>query len=82
MDWQEIVYIVITILALVFGGKFWLKWKHMTDVFKELGEAFTKTSKALEDKKLTKDEMRQLLNEWMDVANVIMVLLNRKINGR
>ena len=42
---------------------------------KELAEAMDKTYKALEDNKITKDELKQVIKEWADVLKIWRDLL-------
>lgn len=37
---------------------------------KELGEALTVTSKAIEDDKITVDELKNFIKEWTDVIDI------------
>lgn len=78
MDGYEIAVIVVAVLGIVFGGVFALKWKQAVNLLRELGEAFTHTAEALEDKKLTKDEAVKCLKEWKDVYIAVMLLIGKK----
>lgn len=78
MNWYELAGYVVAILGLIFGGVFWRKWSQGVAFLKEIGEAFTKTSLALYDKRLTKDEALELLEEWRDVVQAIYALIGRK----
>jgi len=73
MDWQYIGLSVLGILAILFS----VKWALAVRALKEIGEAFTKTADALEDKKLTKQEALDLLKEWMDVIASIRALVGK-----
>ncbi|KKN72874.1 hypothetical protein LCGC14_0405780 [marine sediment metagenome] len=79
MEWYEILSLVVVICGAVLGGNFYRKWKQVVNLLLELGEAFTKTGEALEDKKITKAEAVELLEEWMDVFNAVMLLLPKSI---
>ena len=59
----EILTIVLALLSLYLGGKY----KKAKQVIKELAEAMDKTYKALEDDKVTKEELKGILKEWSDV---------------
>ena len=78
LDWYEIAGYAVGILGLILGGVFFVKWNQTVKLMKELGEAFTKTSEALEDKKLTKEEAIAILGEWRDVAEAILILIGKK----
>lgn len=77
-SWLEIAGYAVGIVGLIFGGVFALKWRQTVKLLKELGEAFTKTSEALEDKRLTKAEALGLLKEWMDVIAAVELMLLKK----
>lgn len=74
IDFFEIAGYGGTLLFLLLSGYFAVKWRQVVGLFKELGEAFTITAEALEDKKLTKQEAIKLLKEWLDVAEQIFKL--------
>ena len=78
MDYLTIIGYVVGIIGLTVGVIFGCKWKQVVDLMRELGEAFTVTSEALEDKNLTKAEAIQLLSEWEDVFTKIMVMVGKK----
>ena len=78
-QWYELLSYVVGIAGVVLGVAFYTKWKQMVGLLLELGEAFTKTGEALEDKKITKTEAVEMLKEWMDVFNFIMLLLPASI---
>jgi len=73
MDWQIIVPIILGVVAIVFG----VKWHQVASLLKETGEALITTSEAMEDKKITKDEVVQILKEWADV-----ILAGKKLVGK
>ncbi len=77
MDNIEVIMIIVALLGLTVGGFFSMKWKQACELLKELGEAFTRTSEALEDKKLTREEAVGLLKEWQDVFTKVMLMLGR-----
>jgi len=78
MDWLELAGFIVAILGLIFGTTFAVKWRHLVNLLKELGEAFTTTSEALEDKKITKQEAINCLKEWQDVFAAIIALKGNK----
>lgn len=79
MEWWQILSYVVGIAGIVLGVTFKLKWDQLVKLLLELGEAFTKTGKALEDKKLTKEEAVTMLKEWNDVYLSLMALLPKKL---
>lgn len=54
--------IVLGVLAIYFGSKY----RKVKNAMKELAEAINTTYKALEDNKLTEEELKQLIKEWKD----------------
>ena len=77
-DWLAIAGYGVGILGLILGSVFAVKWVQAVKLMKELGEAFTRTALALEDKKLTKDEAMKCLKEWNDVVVQILLLFGKK----
>ena len=73
MDWQTIALIVLGVLSIVLG----IKWQQVKHLIKEGAEALTELSGAIEDDKLTKEELRALAREWGDV-----ILAFRKLIGK
>ena len=67
----EILTIILALLSLYFGSKY----KKAKQVMKELAEAMDKTYKAIEDNKITKDELKQVIKEWADVLKIWRELL-------
>jgi len=67
----EILTIVLALLSLYFGSKY----KKAKQVMKELAEAIDKTYKALEDNKITEEELKGVLKEWKDLLEIWRDLL-------
>ena len=63
----NILLIVLAVLSVYFSKQY-AKAKR---VLKELAEAIGVTYEAIEDDKLTKDELKKILREWQDVLNTI-----------
>jgi len=78
-NWWSIASLVLLVVSGALGTWFSSKWKHMCNVLKEIGDVFIKSSEALEDKKITKEEALSILKEYQDVAYAVMILLNRKL---
>ena len=78
LNWVDIAVIVVAVLGLIFGGTFAVKYRHGIKLLEALGEAFTETAKALEDKKLTKGEAIDLLAKWQSVFFYVMVFTGKK----
>ena len=76
MEWYEIASYAIGLAGAIIGVVFFTKYEHVVNLLKELGEAFTKTSEALVDKKITKEEAVSLLKEWYEVYDAIKVIAN------
>ena len=53
----EILTIVLAILSIFLGAKY----KKAKQIMKEVAEAMDKTYKAIEDNKITKDELKQVI---------------------
>lgn len=73
MDWWIIGAAIAGVVAVVLG----VKWVQAVKVLREIGEAFTKTADAMEDKNLTKQEAVELLKEWLDVVSAIRTLVRK-----
>ncbi|GAH86421.1 unnamed protein product [marine sediment metagenome] len=82
MEWWEILSYAVGIGGAVFGAIFITKWNMAVKLLKELGEAFTKTSEALEDKTITKEEALLLLKEWKDVVATFLELIPKSVRDR
>ena len=67
----EILAIVLALLSIYFGSKY----RKAKRIMKELAEAMDKTYKALEDDKVTKEELKQVIKEWKDVLEIWRDLL-------
>ena len=67
----EILTIVLALLSLYFGSKY----KKAKQVMKELAEAIDKTYKAIEDDKITEEELKRVLKEWKDLLEIWRDLL-------
>ena len=67
----EILTIVLALLSTFLGAKY----RKAKQVMKELAEAMNKTYKALEDDKITKEELKQVIKEWKDVLEIWRDLL-------
>ena len=78
MDWYEIAGYAGSFVFLLLSGYFALKWKQAISLLKELGEAFSASSIALEDKKLTNQEAIELLKEWTDVMTAVLALVRKR----
>ena len=78
LNWIELTGYIIGLIGVIFGGVFWKKWSQVVRLLKEMGEAFTKTSLALADKRLTKDEAIGLLQAWREVVQAVYALVGRK----
>lgn len=63
IDLSIIISIVLLVLSLVLG-KWWVSAKKF---LKEVAEALTVTSKAIEDNKTNRQELKDLVKEWSDV---------------
>jgi len=62
----EIISVLLVLLTTFLG----IKYNKAKQTLKELGEAITTTSEALEDDKLSVAEIKAILKEWNDVVEV------------
>ena len=67
----EILTIVLALLSTFLGAKY----RKAKRIMRELAEAMDKTYKALEDDKVTKEELKQVIKEWKDVLEIWRDLL-------
>lgn len=73
---EIIAYIITAILAIlsVALGK---KWSMAKRLAKELAEALTATTRAIEDDHVTPDEAKKIIKEWTEVIEAGKKLLNQ-----
>lgn len=80
LDVWTIVSAVLGLIAVVAGG-FWLKakgkLKHVADLVREAYEVVQKLYTALEDDKVTKEEVAELKKELADVKAAFLVLIGK-----
>jgi len=69
MDVYEIVVLAIGIVMALVGGVYFGKAKTF---IKELREAFDKLDDALQDDKITKEELKEIVKEFLDVVRVFV----------
>jgi len=79
MAWWELFSYAVGIVGIVAGVVFYSKWNQGVKLLLELGEAFAKTGEALADHKLTKSEAIELLKEWYDVYNAVILFLPARL---
>jgi len=76
MNWELIATIVLTVLLIAMGG-------HIKLLMKEMKELISAITLAIEDKKVTREELKVIVKEATDVRRVIvsiMELVSRKAN--
>ena len=67
MDWYEIIgALVVVIISALWGG--WRLWKHIP---REVGEALIIIADAIEDDKLTIDEVRAIITRYHRIINAV-----------
>lgn len=69
MEWYEIAASIIVVLTAVFGVTFWAKFKLLV---KEIREAFTVLDNALADDKLTAEEIKGIVKEFVDIVKIFV----------
>jgi len=67
----EILTIVLALLSTFLG----LKYKKAKQIMKEVAEALNETYKSIEDNKVTEDELKRAIKEWVDVLEAWRGLL-------
>ena len=76
-NWLQVIsgglFIVVSIVSLIFG----LKWKLAKDLLKQVAEALTATSAALEDDDVTHSERQALLREWGEAITAARSLIGK-----
>jgi len=69
----QIAAVALFLISIVLG----LKWKQAKNLLKQVAEALTATSAALEDDDVTDIERRKLLKEWSDVITAAKSLIGK-----
>jgi len=67
MDLYEIVTLVIALIGVIAGTIYFGKFKTL---IKELKEAFTVLDLAMEDDKITKEESKKVVKEFLDIVKI------------
>jgi len=62
MDWYEIAAVVLGLGLALWTG--WRAWKHIP---KEIAEAFMAIADAIEDDKITREELKKIVEEFLDI---------------
>ena len=65
MDFFQIAFIVMTVVAIVGGAR----WRYFKVVVKEAAEAMGIVSVAIEDDSITRDECSSIAKEFADVLS-------------
>ena len=74
MDWLEIVASIFGVAILFFV----VYWRRLKSVIKELAEVLVVLSAAVEDDKLTRDECKEIVEEFGDVIAAVIKLVGKK----
>lgn len=72
MNWYEILAIVVAIITSIWTG--WKLWKHVP---REVGEALIEIANAVEDDRLTREEVRAISARYVRVINAVAKALKR-----
>ena len=79
MEIEQIITIVIAIVALVAGG-FWLKAKgklaHLVNVLKESKDVIAAVQTALADDKISKEEKEAIKTEYDELVGALKQLIS------
>ena len=73
MDAFQIALIIVSVVAAVAGAR----WRHFKVLLKELAEAMTTVSDAIEDDSVSQAETLKILKEWKDVIAAAKRLMGR-----
>jgi len=69
MEWFNVVAVLVTAFAAIFAGSYFSKFKLLV---KELKEAFAVLEEALQDDKITVEELKRVVVEFKDVLLVFV----------
>ena len=70
MESIDLTVVLVVIIALLGSASAYIAVRHQK-VISELKELAEAVQEALEDKKITKDEQKEIMEEVIDVANAI-----------
>ena len=73
MNWFAVASGVLGILVIIFS----VKWAQVKALLKEVAEAFVVVSSAVEDDKITREELQKIVDEWHDVAVAVLKLVGK-----
>jgi len=73
-NWVQIVVIVVLLLL---SGFFAGKWRKAKNLLKQVAEALTALSEAVDDDKITPEELKLLQKEWFEVILAAKDLLGK-----
>ena len=63
----EAVAFALSAVVAVIGGALGIAFKRVSHTFKEVGEFLTALGSALEDQRLTREELADIINEGRDI---------------
>ena len=72
MEWLQALAYIVAVAFLVMSMIFRKQLVKAKKVMKELAEAMSETYKAIEDGKLTPEEVKKLIKEWKDVIDAFI----------
>lgn len=72
MDGYQIALIVVAVVSAILGGRL----RHFVNLLRQSGELLTCIADALEDRKLTKEKLSQILREARDVSEAWANIMN------
>ena len=73
MNWFAVASGVLGILVIIFS----VKWAQVKALLKEVAEAFVVVSSAVEDDKITREELQKIVDEWHDVLLAVLKLIGK-----
>lgn len=75
LDWEAIstiLWLIFTLLSAYLGKK----WTKSKNLLKEVGELLITIKSAIEDDKITKEEMQRIIKEYKDVDSLVKEILH------
>jgi len=67
MDIYEVITLIIALIGAIAGAVYFGRFKLL---IKELKEAFTVLDMAMEDDKITKEELKKVIKEFLDIVKI------------
>lgn len=72
MDWEQIFVVAVPVLAGI--GVVWSRLAKISVAAKECGDVLITAAQAIEDKELTKDEIKAIKKEFLEAAAALKAI--------